>query len=96
MAMLVPKGILRSKCSSTYSSPSGYLKETSLNSISPLISSQFSSFGLKESPYFSMTSGVSVTSDFVSRILLTLSMLTCVVTRSENASIIHLTGSIIP
>ena len=96
MAMFEPKGIFRLKFSSTYSSPSGYLKSTSLNSISPRMGSQFSFLGLKLSPYFAMTSSVSATSDSVSSRRENRSMLTCVVIRSEIASMIQRTGSIMP
>lgn len=60
IATVVPTGIFRFRCSSTYSLPSGYRKLTSRNSISPRIGSQFSRFGSPNRPYLSSTSGVSV------------------------------------
>ena len=77
MATVVPAGIFRLKCSSTFSPPSGYRKVTSRNSISPRMGSQFSRLGWKASPYFSITAGVSTTVGTSSRRPVTRSMEAC-------------------
>ena len=96
MATLVPCGTFKLKCSSTYSSPSGYLKVTSLNSISPCNSSQFSFLGLNISPYFSTTSLLSATSDSVAISPVNLSIFTEDAIRSAKVRVMFLIGSIIP
>ena len=96
IATLVPCGMCRLKCSSTYSSPSGYLKDTSSNVMSPCSGSQFSRFGSKESPYNASTSFESHTSDWVSISVEKRSTFTCTVIRSEIERTIHWIGSIIP
>ena len=58
--------------------------------------SQFSIFGCKLSPYFSITSGVSTTSDCTAKRLVNRSIFTWVVIRSDTASTSHRKGSIIP
>ena len=75
MASAIPAGTWRVKCSSTYSFPSGYIKETSSNTISPCIFSQFSLLGEKASPYFLSTSGRSTTLGFCSSRSITRSIL---------------------
>ena len=82
IATVVPAGIFRLKWESTFSVPSGYRKDTSLNSISPLIGSQFSRLGRKASPYFEMTSGLSVIVSFCSSRPETRSMLAWVLMTS--------------
>ena len=96
IATFVPCGTFRLKCSSTYSSPSGYLNVTSSNSTSPCSASQFSRLGLNASPYFSTTSGASLTSLTLSVSAVNRSTLTLTDTRSASASTAHCTGSTMP